>query len=84
MHAACTLSVWGIKEDNMALPRDQVADGLLSELDRFEQLIRPLDDAQWNQASRCAGWTVGADARSGVRKYHCGGWVHDKSKNWTR
>ena len=47
----------------MALPRDQVAEGLLSELDRFEQLIRPLSDEQWAIPSRCAGWTVGDVAR---------------------
>src|SRR5438270_834927 len=47
----------------MALPRDQVADGLLAELDRFERLIRPLDDDQWTTPSRCDGWTVGDVAR---------------------
>lgn len=47
----------------MALPREQVSDGLLAELDRFEQLIRPLDDEQWDTPSRCEGWTVGDVAR---------------------
>jgi len=47
----------------MALPREQVSDGLLAELDVFEQLIRPLSDEQWNTPSRCAGWTVGDVAR---------------------
>jgi uncharacterized protein (TIGR03083 family) len=47
----------------MALPRGQVSEGLLSELDDFEQLIRPLTDEQWNSPSRCAGWTVGDVAR---------------------
>ena len=47
----------------MALPRTQVSDGLLAELDRFEQLIRPLDESQWDKASRCEGWTVGDVAR---------------------
>ena len=47
----------------MALPREQVSDGLLSELDTFEQLIRPLSDQEWNTPSRCAGWTVGDVAR---------------------
>jgi uncharacterized protein (TIGR03083 family) len=55
--------VWGIKENSMALPRDQVSDGLLAELDRFEQLIRPLSDAEWTTASCCEGWTVGDIAR---------------------
>ena len=47
----------------MALPREQVSDGLLAELDDFEQLIRPLTEEQWNTPSRCAGWTVGDVAR---------------------
>jgi len=47
----------------MALPREQVSDGLLAELDDFEQLIRPLSDEEWNTPSRCAGWTVGDVAR---------------------
>ena len=47
----------------MALPREQVSEGLLAELADFEQLIRPLSDEQWNTASRCAGWTVGDIAR---------------------
>jgi uncharacterized protein (TIGR03083 family) len=47
----------------MALPRDQVSEGLLTELDRFEQLIRPLTDDEWETPSRCEGWTVGDVAR---------------------
>jgi uncharacterized protein (TIGR03083 family) len=47
----------------MALPRDQVSDGLLAELDRFEQLIRPLNAEEWDTPSRCQGWTVGDVAR---------------------
>jgi uncharacterized protein (TIGR03083 family) len=47
----------------MALPREQVTDGLLTELDRFEQLIRPLTEAEWATASRCDGWSVGDVAR---------------------
>ena len=39
----------------MALPREQVSDGLLTELDVFEQLIRPLTAEQWTTPSRCAG-----------------------------
>jgi uncharacterized protein (TIGR03083 family) len=50
----------------MALAREQVSDGLLSELDHFEQLIRPLSDEQWAMPSRCAGWTVGDVARHTV------------------
>jgi len=47
----------------MALPRTQVSEGLLEQLDRFEQLIRPLTEAEWAMPSRCAGWTVGDVAR---------------------
>jgi uncharacterized protein (TIGR03083 family) len=47
----------------MALARTVVSEGLLNELDRFEELIRPLSPAQWNTPSRCDGWTVGDVAR---------------------
>ena len=47
----------------MALPRDQVSDGLLEELDRFEQLVASLDETEWEKPSRCEGWTVGDVAR---------------------
>lgn len=47
----------------MALPRVEVTDGLLDELGRFEELIRPLGAAEWERPSRCAGWTVGDVAR---------------------
>jgi uncharacterized protein (TIGR03083 family) len=47
----------------MALPREQVSDGLLAELDRFERLIRPLRADEWAAPSRCEGWTVGDVAR---------------------
>lgn len=47
----------------MALPREQVSDGLLAELDRFEVLIRTLTTEEWDAPSRCSGWTVGDVAR---------------------
>jgi uncharacterized protein (TIGR03083 family) len=47
----------------MALPRAEVTDGLLSELETFENLIRPLTAEQWEQPSRCEGWSVGDVAR---------------------
>jgi uncharacterized protein (TIGR03083 family) len=47
----------------MALPREEVSDGLLYELGQFEQLIRPLTAEQWASPSRCEGWTVGDVAR---------------------
>jgi uncharacterized protein (TIGR03083 family) len=47
----------------MALDRTQVSDGLLEELDRFEQLVRSLDADAWERPSRCEGWTVGDVAR---------------------
>ena len=47
----------------MALPKEQVTEGLVAELGRFEALIRPLSDAEWATPSRCAGWTVGDVAR---------------------
>jgi uncharacterized protein (TIGR03083 family) len=47
----------------MALPRQQVSEGLLDELAAFQQLIRPLTEAEWATPSRCDGWTVGDVAR---------------------
>jgi uncharacterized protein (TIGR03083 family) len=42
----------------MTLPRDDVSDGLVTELDSFERLVRTLDDTEWAKPSRCDGWTV--------------------------
>ena len=50
----------------MTLPRQEVSDGLLDELGRFEELLRSLDTAEWDTPSRCAGWTVGDVARHTV------------------
>ena len=47
----------------MALSRTMVSEGLLDELARFEELVRPLTAAQWDAPSRCQGWTVGDVAR---------------------
>ncbi|CAN5525323.1 hypothetical protein BH20ACT2_BH20ACT2_16160 [soil metagenome] len=47
----------------MALARVEVTDGLLAELGRFEELVRPLDAVDWERPSRCDGWTVGDVAR---------------------
>jgi len=47
----------------MALARDVVAEGLLEELDRFEDLVRSIDADEWERPSRCDGWTVGDVAR---------------------
>ena len=43
----------------MALPRQEVADGLAAELARFEDLVRSVDDSGWAAPTRCEGWTVG-------------------------
>lgn len=50
----------------MALQRDIVSDGLLDELERFEDLIRSLSPEEWDTPSRCDGWTVGDVARHTV------------------
>lgn len=42
----------------MALPRHEVESGLVTELQAFEALIRPLTDVEWSTPSRCEGWTV--------------------------
>jgi uncharacterized protein (TIGR03083 family) len=43
----------------MALPRTEVATGLLEELERFMGLISGLTAVEWATPSRCEGWTVG-------------------------
>lgn len=50
----------------MALPREEVSDGLLHELGQFEELLRSLSAEEWETSSRCAGWTVGDVARHAV------------------
>ena len=47
----------------MALARTVVSEGLIDELDRFEELVRPLTAKEWDTPSRCEGWTVGDVAR---------------------
>jgi uncharacterized protein (TIGR03083 family) len=47
----------------MARPRAAVSEGLLYELDQFEQLLRTLSASEWETPSRCDGWTVGDVAR---------------------
>jgi uncharacterized protein (TIGR03083 family) len=42
----------------MTLSHEEIASGLPVELDRFIELIGPLDAGQWATPSRCAGWTV--------------------------
>ena len=43
----------------MALSRTDISDGLVDELQAFEQLVRSLTPAELDSPSRCAGWTVG-------------------------
>ena len=47
----------------MALGREQAINGLMTEYEGFAAFVRTLDDAQWNAASRCSGWTAGDIAR---------------------
>jgi uncharacterized protein (TIGR03083 family) len=47
----------------MALDRQVVGDGLLDELDRFEELLRSISADEWERPSNCEGWTVGDVAR---------------------
>jgi uncharacterized protein (TIGR03083 family) len=67
MQAACTLVASFPKgEWIMALPREEVSDGLLSAMGEFEELLRSLSAEEWAAPSRCAGWTVGDVARHAV------------------
>src|SRR3954471_6663600 len=51
------------KERGMGLGREEAIAGLLAEYEAFGALVRPLDEKQWTQPSRCAGWTAGDVAR---------------------
>ncbi len=42
----------------MALDPTIVADGLLDELDWFAVLVQGLTEEEWQQPTRCAGWSV--------------------------
>lgn len=46
----------------MTLPREDIIQGLLGEMESFEQLVRSLDDAEWATPTRCDGWAVSAVA----------------------
>jgi uncharacterized protein (TIGR03083 family) len=50
----------------MALSREVITDGLLAEMGRFEDMIRPLTPQEWDTPSNCAGWTVGDVARHAI------------------
>ena len=52
----------------MTLPRDDVSQGLLQELDDFEKLLLSIDEDDWGKPSRCEGWTV-----AGVASHAIGG-----------
>jgi uncharacterized protein (TIGR03083 family) len=43
----------------MIFTDDQLSTGLLTELDRFEDLLRSLDPEQRDTPTRCTGWSVG-------------------------
>jgi uncharacterized protein (TIGR03083 family) len=47
----------------MTLSRTDISDGLINELNAFEQLVRSLSQAELDSPSRCEGWTVGDVAR---------------------
>jgi uncharacterized protein (TIGR03083 family) len=40
------------------MKRDEVSVGMVAELERFEELVRGLDDREWATPTRCDGWTV--------------------------
>ena len=47
----------------MGLGREEAIAGLMAEYEGFATLVRALDAPQWEQPSRCEGWTVGDVAR---------------------
>ena len=42
----------------MTLSRKDISEGLLAELDNFEELMRTVNDDELETPSRCEGWTV--------------------------
>ena len=42
----------------MALPREEIIDGLQAEQAGFEDLIRSVRPDQWTTPTRCEGWTI--------------------------
>ena len=54
----------------MALSRTDISDGLVDELQAFEQLVRSLTPAELDSPSRCAGWTVGDVAVRRASAHH--------------
>src|SRR5438309_1129742 len=42
----------------MTLPRTEVVAGFKDELVRFEQLVRSIDQKEWQAPTRCAGWSA--------------------------
>jgi uncharacterized protein (TIGR03083 family) len=42
----------------VALPRTDVIEGTTASLNRFEALLRSLDDQAWQAPTRCEGWRV--------------------------
>jgi len=47
----------------MGLGREEAIAGLLAEYEAFGALVRSLEEKQWEQRSRCEGWTAGDVAR---------------------
>jgi uncharacterized protein (TIGR03083 family) len=47
----------------MGLGREEAIAGLMAEYEAFGALVRSLDAQQWQQPSRCTGWTAGDVAR---------------------
>ena len=47
----------------MGLGREEAIAGLLADYEAFGALVRSLDEKQWEQRSRCEGWTAGDVAR---------------------
>jgi uncharacterized protein (TIGR03083 family) len=46
----------------MTLPREDIINGLQDEMEAFEELVRSLDESEWNTPTRCEGWNVSAVA----------------------
>lgn len=48
------------------LSREDITAGLLAEMERFEELVRSLNDEEWVKPTRCEGWTVAGVASHAI------------------
>ena len=53
------LSAWNLWKVSVPLPREEITTGLVTEYERFGDLLRSLSAGELSRPTRCTGWTVG-------------------------